>query len=202
MIFKLTPTGTLTTLYAFCSQPGCTDGESPGGLIQASDGNFYGSTAIGGANNEGTIFKITPRGILTTLYSFCSQTNCTDGSEPTGLVQATDGNFYGTTHFGGAITNAGCSSGCGTVFSLAVGLGPFVETQTSSGKAGTAVKILGTDLTGATSVTFNGTAATFTVNSTGSAITATVPPGATSGTVAVTTPSGVLSSNKPFTVRE
>ena len=62
----------------------------------------------------------------------------------------------------------------GTVFSLSVGLGPFVETQPTSGKVGAAVKILGTNLTGATSVTFNGTAAVFKVVS-ASLITTTVP---------------------------
>ena len=87
----------------------------------------------------------------------------------------------------------------GTVFSLSVGLGPFVETQTTSGKVGTVVKILGTDLTGATSVSFNGTAAAFTVVSP-SLITAAVPVGATSGTVQVVVPSGTLSSNVSFRV--
>ena len=88
----------------------------------------------------------------------------------------------------------------GTVFSLSVGLGPFVETQPTSGKVGAAVKILGTNLTGATSVTFNGTAAAFKVVSS-SLITATVPAGATTGKVQVVTPSGTLSSNVPFRVR-
>jgi uncharacterized protein (TIGR03437 family) len=75
-----------------------------------------------------------------------------------------------------------------------------VETNPTSGKVGSAVKILGTDLTGATSVTFNGTAATFTVVSK-SLITTTVPLGATTGTVQVVTPGGTLSSNVPFRVR-
>jgi uncharacterized protein (TIGR03437 family) len=80
-----------------------------------------------------------------------------------------------------------------------VGLGPFVETQPTSGKVGTAVKILGTDLTGASSVTFNGTAARFTVVSK-SEIKTTVPAGATTGTVEVTTPNGTLKSNVVFRV--
>jgi uncharacterized protein (TIGR03437 family) len=74
-----------------------------------------------------------------------------------------------------------------------------VETQTTFGKVGGAVKILGTDLTGATSVRFNGTAAVFTVLSS-SSITATVPTGATTGFVTVVTPSGTLKSNAKFTV--
>ena len=103
-VFKITPSGTLTTLYSFCSQANCADGTNPrAGLVQAIDGNFYGTTFGGGANDEGTVFKITPSGGLTTLYSFCGQANCADGQHPlAGLIQATDGNFYGTTWYGGA----------------------------------------------------------------------------------------------------
>jgi hypothetical protein len=134
---------------------------------------------------------------LTTLYSFCSQTGCPDGIVPyAGLAQATNGALYGTTAYGGANANGGD----GTVFSLSVGLGPFVEMQPTSGKVGATVKILGTNLTGATSVSFNGTAAAFTVNSSGSAISTTVPAGASSGKVQVVTPIGTLSSNVPFRV--
>jgi len=104
-IFKITPTGTLTTLHSMCSEGGssCTDGAYPqSGLIEGLDGNLYGTTAHGGINGGGTVFKITPSGALTTLYSFCAQAGCPDGSLPAGnLVQATDGNFYGTTFFGG-----------------------------------------------------------------------------------------------------
>jgi uncharacterized protein (TIGR03437 family) len=102
-VFKITPAGTLTTLYSFCSQTDCADGYAPyAGLIQASDGNFYGTTWQGGASDEGTVFKITQGGVLTTLYSFCSQPDCADGSNPAaGLIQASDGNLYGTTWHGG-----------------------------------------------------------------------------------------------------
>lgn len=86
------------------------------------------------------------------------------------------------------------------MFSLSVGLGPFVETLTTSGKMGAAVTILGTDLKGATSVTFNGTAATFTVVSK-SEITTTVPTGATTGFVEVTTRGGTLKSDVVYTVK-
>src|SRR5215471_18084433 len=88
----------------------------------------------------------------------------------------------------------------GTAFRLSTGLAPFVETVPASGKVGTTIVILGTNLTGATAVTFKGTAAAFTVVS-GTEITATVPTGATSGTVTVTTPSGTLNSNVVFRVR-
>ena len=141
----------------------------------------------------GTVFKITASGMLTTLHSF----DGTDGANPDGLVQATNGDLYGT-KFGGR-ANSCAPFGCGTVFSLSVGLGPFVETQPTSGAVGAAVTILGTSLTGATSVTFNGTAATFTVKSK-SEITTTVPTGATTGTIKVVTPGGTLSSNVPFRV--
>jgi len=102
-VFKITPGGALTTIYNFCSQPNCADGGNPyAGLVQAGDGNFYGTTFDRGANGYGTVFKITPAGTLTTLYSFCSQSGCADGQYAyAGLVQASDGNFYGSTSGGG-----------------------------------------------------------------------------------------------------
>lgn len=127
-VFKITRDGTLTALYNFCSQMNCIDGRAPsvsGGLVLATDGNFYGTAENGGANTTtcnghgcGTVFRITPQGMLTTLYSFCSQTNCADGTEPIGeLVLAIDGDFYGTTSTGG---NSACNygAGCGTVFRI------------------------------------------------------------------------------------
>ena len=195
-VFKIAPGGTLTTLYSFCSQSGCADGQNPGAaLVQATDGDFYGTTESGGTNlYYGTIFKITPGGMLTTLYSFCSQNACVDGGTPyAGLVQATNGDFYGTT------ASEGTDVHYGTAFSLSMGLGPFVKTLPTSGKVGATVKILGSDLTGATGVSFNGTAAVFEVVS-NSEITATVPAGAIAGRVQVATPGGTLSSNVPFRV--
>jgi uncharacterized protein (TIGR03437 family) len=116
-IFRLTPSGTFTTLYNFCSQPACADGANPAGLVQATDGNFYGTTIGGGVNNEvngGTVFKVTPGGSLTTMYSFCFLAGCADGAQPRGgLTQASDGNFYGTTS-GGGING-------GTVFKITPG---------------------------------------------------------------------------------
>jgi uncharacterized repeat protein (TIGR03803 family) len=119
-VFTMTQSGNLTTLHSFLYY---TDGELPyAGLVQGRDGNFYGTTYAGGTNNAGgTIFKITPSGKLTALYSFCSEVvngNCTDGSSPdAGLVQDTFGNFYGTTSQGGASGNCG-EVGCGTVFKI------------------------------------------------------------------------------------
>ena len=108
-VFKITPEGILSTLYRFNG----TDGNSPvAGLVQGSDGNFYGGTDVGGAYNLGTIFKINSVGALTTLYSF--QGYPTEGAGPeTAMVQASNGFFYGTTAGGGAYVD-------GTVFSLLV----------------------------------------------------------------------------------
>jgi uncharacterized repeat protein (TIGR03803 family) len=193
-IFQITPAGTLRSLYSFCAQASCIDGKTPvAGLTQATDGNFYGTTELGGANGAGTIFQLTSGGTLTTLYSFCAQPSCADGGNPlSGLLQATDGNFYGAASVGGADND-------GTIFSLATGLSPFVKTLPSVGKVGLSLYVLGTNLTGATSVSFNGTSATFTVVSS-TEITTSVPTGATTGFVTVTTPSGVLSSNVMFRV--
>lgn len=102
-IFKITLTGTLTTLYSF---NGTTDGALPfAPLLQAKDGNFYGTTEEGGTSSYGTVFSMTPSGTLTTLYSFAGGT---DGNTPISpLIQATDGNFYGTTSYGGKYPSFG-----------------------------------------------------------------------------------------------
>ena len=192
-IFKITPAGALITLYNFAY----TDGSYPfAALVQAIDGNLYGTTVFGGTSGNGTVFQVTPGGTLTTLYSFCPQFfNCTDGYSPYGgLLQGTDGTFYGTTTLGGANGNA-----YGTVFRLSLGLSPFVKTLPASAKVGAKVRILGTNLTGATRVNFGATAAGFTVVSP-SLISATVPVGATSGKVRVATPGGTLVSNAVFRV--
>src|SRR5262249_30298507 len=104
---------TFTTLSSFCSQTNCTDGNgTTAPLVQGTDGNLYGETAFGGAVGTswcgslgcGTIFKITPQGNRTTVYTFClsSTSPCPDGSGPEGgLTLGTDGNFYGVTAGGG-----------------------------------------------------------------------------------------------------
>ena len=199
-IFKITSGGNFTVLYNFCSKGGdpCPDGELPvAGMVRGTDGNFYGTTESGGNNDGGcgpgcgTIFRITPGGALTTLYEFCSQSGCPDGSLPVaGLVQDTNGIFYGTS-LGGP--------DYGVVFSTFMGLGPFVETNPSAARVGKKVGILGTNLTGATGVTFNGVAASFEVKSP-TLIVAEVPSGATSGKVQVQTPNATLNSNVPFIV--
>jgi uncharacterized repeat protein (TIGR03803 family) len=186
-VFKMTPNRTLTTLHSFDG----ADGQLPyAGLVQATNGLLYGTTFYeGGTNGYGEIYSISVSGTFTTVYSFGG----INGAQPYAvLLQGTDGDFYGTTLYGGI-------NGYGTIFSLSVGLGPFVTTLPTSGKVGAFVKILGSNLTGATSVIFNGTAATFTVVSS-SLITTTVPAGATTGKVQVVTPSGTLSSNVRFRV--
>jgi uncharacterized repeat protein (TIGR03803 family) len=249
-VFQLSPAGSLTTLYSFCSLPNCTDGRNPGsGVIQATDGNFYGVTSGGGTTINtacgdgcGTIFRLTPLGVLTTLHSF----NSTDGKTPVGLMQGTDGNLYGTTELGGAhnkgtifqmtlggtftslhsfsfsdgfqpwaglmqatdgnfygTTAAGGSNiSLGTLFRLSMGLAPFVKTFPVAAHANQglgSVQILGQNISAATSVTFNGTPAPFAViNAT--TIYTEAPTGATDGPVVVTTPTGVLTSQVHFRV--
>lgn len=252
-VFRITSGGTLSTLYDFCLVPGCPDGGLPGGplvqgtdgnlygtshgaggefgsgtifyvvpttgavdnfyifcvqgsncgigpafpdpwLVQSSDGNLYGTTSQGGTEYQGVIFKIAPHvGSISVLHNFCSQKLCADGQAPEGgLMQASGGNLFGAT-YGRRVEMDG------TIFRLSLGIGPFVETIPSWGNTGAAVKILGTNLTSASSVSFNGTPATFKVVS-GSEITTTVPDGATTGNVTVTTPKGTLISNNVFQI--
>ena len=195
--FSITPAGELTTLYDFCSLTNCVDGEFPSTVILGTDGNFYGTTSLGGANSAGTIFKITPAGQLTTLYNFCSQTGCADGQQVASLTQGTDGNFYGATSIGGTSNN--CFSGCGTVFKFSTGLAPFVKANPTFGAPGNVVGILGNNLASTTSVSFNGVPATFKVIS-GTYLQAQVPSGATTGSITVTTSDGTRSSDVPFQV--
>jgi uncharacterized repeat protein (TIGR03803 family) len=352
-IYKLTLQGKLTTLHSFCTSAPCSDGAYPTGIVLASDGNFYGTTNEGGANNDdsGTLFRVSPTGEFKVLYTFCSQPNCTDGSSPafppmqgrdgnfygatfgggalgggvlyritpagdykvlynfsyssravnawpTSLVEDADGNFFGTTATGGSynsgsvyefssqdqltllhgfvfggnedaasgvilandgnlygvaadnatfapnstfgqssifqVTPAGVFTslftsyngmngppvqatdgnfygstnnggvgndgyGDGTIFKLSMGLSSLVNTVPLAGKVGQTIIILGNNLTGSTSVTFNGVAAEFTVES-DTYIKATVPMDATTGAVSVVTPTGTLNSNPQFVV--
>lgn len=113
-VFRLSPQGTFTTLHSFAAKgSGNTDGVNPSaGLIQATDGFLYGSTAYGGINNTGTIFKISLSGGFSTLHSFAAKNGKKnlDGIFPSGrLLQGSDGSFYGVSALGG-------SNGYGTVF--------------------------------------------------------------------------------------
>ena len=232
-VFGITPAGQFTTLYNFCSQRDCADGKLPGGMIPASNGNLYGFTTKGGRHvgsgcgqgGCGTIFQVTPEGTLTTVISF----DVAEGSYPTSLLQATDGNLYGTTAYGGAngygtilayptgvltllhsfdsadgtnpaslvshtrkvygTSNGGGTGGWGTFFTLSISLAPFVEPIPTAAKAGANVLILGNNLVGTTGVTFNGTTARFTVVS-DTEIKATVPTNASTGLISVPLPPG------------
>ncbi len=194
-VFKMTPAGNLTTLYNFCMQADCTDGSVPTApLAQGIDGNFYGTALGGGTTAWGVVFQLTPGGTLTPLHTFAGPP---DGSSPqSGLLQATNGTFYGATTWGGN----GCTGvGCGTVYSLSMGLRPFVSFVNRAAKVGQTAQILGQGLKGTTQVSFNGISAAIT-SKTNTFLAVTVPAGATTGYVTVTTPTGTLTSNVPFRV--
>lgn len=194
-VYTLTAKGTYVDLYDFEGTP---DGGGPyAPLIQATDGEFYGVTAGTPAGVvNGTIYKISAAGKLSVLYSF----DGTTGANPYGgLIQHTNGAFYGATVNGG--TGTLCNgAGCGTLYRLDVGLKPFVALLPGSGVVGASVGIIGQGFVGTTKVSFNGVSATFRVMS-GTFLTATVPEGATTGVITVTTPSGVLKSNRKFRIR-
>ena len=107
-VYRITPSGVESVLLNF---DGVADGSEPmGALVQGPDGNFYGTTAVGGAFHFGTVYKVTPDGVETVLWNFGATAG--DGQNPeAGLLLATDGNFYGTTLNGG-------SAGYGTVFKI------------------------------------------------------------------------------------
>ena len=245
VVYEITPGGTYKALYNFCSQPNCADGNYPqSALVQDAAGNFYGTTTYGGAFGNGTVFKITPSdeytvlhsfsgtgidgeypqsaltlandgnlygtttngtdtaygsiydiaadGTYTSLYDFCNASICSPYDAAYGLTQGTNGTFYGATADGG-------SHDLGVVYSFSNNLEPLVKTVPVAAKVGARVIILGNNLTGSTSVTFNGVSAAFTVNAS-TYITATVPAGATTGPVSVVTPTGTLNSTPAFQV--
>jgi uncharacterized repeat protein (TIGR03803 family) len=191
VVFKLTPRGDITVLHNFQDPNYSNDGEFPeAGLVQATDGNFYGVTVGGGTTGLGVIFQITPSGDYSILYDF----DVTHGGQPESTpMQHTNGKIYGLTYYGGAHLR-------GVIYSFDMGLGQFVSLLPSSGKVGRTIEFLGQGLTGTISVSFNGTAAPFRVVS-DTYLTAIVPTGATTGSVSVTTPSGTLKSNKEFRVK-
>ncbi|HEY3662889.1 MAG TPA: choice-of-anchor tandem repeat GloVer-containing protein [Chthoniobacterales bacterium] len=107
-IFEFTPEGMLTTLHSFVGGAGNTGDRPYDGLLQGSDGNFYGTTEYGGTAELGTVFKITPAGDYTVLVNFTGP----NGEQPfASLIQASDGNFYGTASLGG-------TDSLGTIFQL------------------------------------------------------------------------------------
>ena len=122
-VFKLTSDGSVTILYSF-GAGSKLDGTGPAPyLIQARDGNFYGTTRSGGANGgsstNGTAFRLTPSGVITTLYSFGPSD--TNPSHPAGgLIEGRDGAFYGSTFYNGRLGASGARFGSGTLFKLVI----------------------------------------------------------------------------------
>jgi len=190
-IYQLTTSMDVTILHSFGALFG--DGEYPGaGLLLATDGNYYGSTAEGGTYDDGILFNTTVGGVYTQLYSFNNSSNLMQMSPLSPPVQDTNGTLYGVTEFGGTDNE-------GTIYSLNMNLPAFVNSPLFSGKEGGSVLILGQHLTGTSKVTFNGLPADFVVNS-DTHLTATVPTGASTGYIEVTTGSGVVKSRKVFYV--
>jgi uncharacterized repeat protein (TIGR03803 family) len=184
-VFKLTPQGAVSILFAFDRAIGNTP---VGGLIQATDGYLYGALNAN-IKNESELFRINLSGQYETLYKFPQ----TVGSNIGPPMQDTNGYFYGPAQDGGAY-------GFGAIYRLDMSLAPFITFVRPAGKVGHTAKILGQGLTGTTSVTFNGVPATSFLVKSDTYMTAVVPSGATTGTVTVTTPSGTLSSNRSFRI--
>ncbi|HUM04587.1 MAG TPA: choice-of-anchor tandem repeat GloVer-containing protein [Terriglobales bacterium] len=193
-IFKVSPSGSgYAVLHSFDRSLDINDGAQPmAGMVVASDGNLYGTTIVGGNKNLGALYKLTPGGAYSTLYSFCQSTcSFNDAYDPqTPLLQHSNGTLFGLS---GGNTNGG-----DTIYSFNAGLSPFVSLVGLWGKVGATIEVLGQGFTGTTSVKLGGTAATFTVVS-DTYLTAKVPAGS-SGFVTVTTPSGTLTSSRRFTV--
>jgi uncharacterized repeat protein (TIGR03803 family) len=120
-IFRITSAGEFTSLYTF----GYGTHPFPA-LIRGNDGNFYGTTDFGGEYDRGTVFRFSPEGVVTTLFSFSG----TDGWMPNRLIQARDGNFYGTTLQGGSDYQVDNPIGSGTVFRLHIPLQPLLLSVT------------------------------------------------------------------------
>lgn len=102
--FRMSTTGTETTIYNFRCDGSDAELEGLGNLIQGSDGAFYGTSTSGGSNDGGAVFRVTPQGVETLLFADFVGNN---GAGPTGIVEGTDGNFYGTTYAGGVSRDGG-----------------------------------------------------------------------------------------------
>ena len=198
VVFQLTK-GKMTFHYSF---NGTSDGSDPlGGLLQATDGNFYGVTAVEGST-DGTLYQLKPQGKKNFIFSVPFQFNrLTSGRYPQlTLLQHTSGLVYGDTWEGGTVTDDGLvTTGSGTFYSFfEPGMTRFAGLVTTTGKVGDSVDILGQGFTGTTGVSFGGTSAAFTIL-TDTYLSAVVPAG-TTGLVSVATPSGTQDSNKPYRV--
>ncbi len=252
-VFKMTPAGKVTLLHSFT---GSSDGSMPiGALVQASDSNLYGTCYSGGANGTGTLFRITTKGVFTKMYDFAAEAASGIGNFPrAGLIEASDGNLYGTAWEGGEFEVTGTIyqftlAGVGTLEASfdasTTGFSPlgtllqggdgrlYVTLQNNGGEnsedvqdqgaisvlnlalnppapgafeftptkglVGAKITLKGSAFVGTTAVTFNGTSAALVVDAAGY-ITATVPPGATSGPISVSNAGGTATSKTSFTV--
>ncbi len=197
VVFRITPTGKLTVLH---NMNGTTDGSAPfAGLVAATDGNLYGANAYGGANTAGTLFKVTTKGAFAKLYDF----DVTTGQNPySTLMQHTNGLIYGGTQLGGTGgADIYCNPGtCGVLYSLNIGAAPFAALESTSGRVGAKIGILGQNFSSSSVVTFGSVAATTVTRSGSTFLQATVPSGATTGSVTVTTTGATLTSSKTFRV--
>jgi len=122
-IFKLTPSGQFTLLFTFSagSTGNFSNGNSPAGaLVEGKNGFLFGTTALGGAHNQGVVFKINKTGTgFQVVHSFCAQANCTDGAVPFGLTIGNDGSFFGQTNAGGIPNPTFClQGGCGIIYHI------------------------------------------------------------------------------------
>jgi uncharacterized repeat protein (TIGR03803 family) len=191
LVYNISPQGKYTEFFGF---DGGTNGGHPvGGLLLATDGNWYGVTNVGGADKLGTLYQLAADGKTIQVWAFNGQNGANPDTTP---IQNTNGTIYGDTPIGGAQTNTG-------TFYKFIGLKfektPFVSLLPTSGKIGKTIDILGQGFTTNSKVYFNGAkakshfvSATF--------MTANVPMGATSGFVTVTTPKRKLTSNRQFQV--
>jgi uncharacterized repeat protein (TIGR03803 family) len=199
-LFKVSPTGTFTNLYDFDPTGGVVLSSYPvGGLIQASDGNFYGTSELGGpfSCNCGTVFELTPGGSVTQIAQF---DDANTGRWPLSVaLQSADGTLFVTNSRGPSIG----SHDPGTIMQINNGLVPpkpsIIGFAPTSGRVGQKVTILGTHFIGTKTVSFNGTAATFAVRSTAIDVTV-VPAGATTGRITITNGGGSATSSGTFTV--
>jgi len=251
-IFKMTPSGTVTVLQSFANND--PNGMMPkGALVEASNGNLYGTCYGGGANSRGTAFRISLSGKFQKIYDFTAATGNLGYDPAAGLIQASDGNLYGTTAFGGPdalgtiyqLTLDGTATlmasfvpsttgffatdqllqgsdgrlyltlqynggsnpdgvqDQGAISVLNAGLAapaPIIVTfSPTKGNPGSKVTILGGEFVGTTEVTINGASAFFVVDGSG-VITATVPNAPGTGQIGITNAGGTTTSTKNFTI--
>jgi uncharacterized repeat protein (TIGR03803 family) len=187
-VFRLSKEFAYTLLYTEPNNSTQVISELQSGVVQATDGNLYAVGQAGGTNEYGGIFKVGLDGTSSVIYSFSISSLLS-----TGMMQHTNGKLYGS-------VNYAANNGNGYLYSLDMGLRPYVTFVQPTGKVGHTAQILGQHLTGATSVTFNGLPATSFAVVRDTYLTAVVPSGATTGRVVVTTPARALTSNVSFRI--